>query len=87
MTTIRLFTEVEAAYVGGFKRFRDFRRAVRTGCFPRPDVDLPDGPRWSEALLRRWLGHGLEEGPGAKEGRSVEEQERELLERIRRHAW
>lgn len=87
MTSIRLFTEVEAAHAAGFRRFRDFRRAVRTGRFPQPDVSLPDGPRWSEALLRRWLGHGIEDGGAADGQRSVEEQERELLKRIRDHAW
>jgi hypothetical protein len=48
-------TEVQAADRLGFRRWRDFARALRVGAIPRPDVTLPDGPRWSQTRLDRWL--------------------------------
>lgn len=48
-------TEVEAAAVLRFRRFRAFQRALKQGVIPRPDIILPDGPRWSQTRLDRWL--------------------------------
>jgi len=79
MSTPRLLTEIETAHLAGFRRFRDFRRALRAGRFPQPDVELPDGPRWSETLLRNWL-------DGRPDPRTLEDEERALIERLTKRA-
>jgi hypothetical protein len=55
MERMRLLTEVATASQLGFGRFAHFQRALREGRIPKPDVTLPDGPRWSEASIARWL--------------------------------
>lgn len=48
--------EVQAADALGFTRFDRFRRAVRRGLAPAPDVpDSGDGPRWSRATIKAWV--------------------------------
>ncbi len=79
MSTPRLLTEIETAHLAGFRRFRDFRRALRAGRFPQPDVELPDGPRWSEASLTRLL--DASPGSGSHAGA-----EGSVIERMRRRA-
>jgi len=79
MPVSRLLTEIETAHLAGFRRFRDFRRALREGRFPQPDVELPDGPRWSEARLRAWI-------DGRPDPRTIEAEERSLIERLQRRA-
>lgn len=74
-----LLTEIETAHLAGFRRFRDFRRALREGRFPRPDVELPDGPRWSAASSTRWL-------DGKPAGGSHAGAEETIVERLRRRA-
>lgn len=76
---MRLLSEVDAAAFAGFRRFRDFRRALRAGRFPQPDVELPEGPRWSDASLTRWLDASAVDG---SHGRA----EANVIERMRRRA-
>ncbi len=78
MTVPRLLPEIEAAALAGFRRWRDFQRARRLGLFPRPDVELPDGPRWSETHLRVWI-----EGRMPRDESSREEA---IVRRIEQHA-
>lgn len=67
--------EIAAAHKLGFRRFRDFKRALREGQIPRPDHVLVDGPRWLETRLDSWLARELGQG-------SVDDEERRLIERI-----
>lgn len=72
---MRALSEVDAAAKLGFRRFRDFTRAVRRGAVPGPDRQLPDGPRWSETALDAWLS-------GELDGRSLGDEERQLIEEL-----
>ena len=71
--TPRLLTEIQAANLAGFRRFRDFSRAVKGGQFPAPSLELPDGPRWSESALARWI-----DG----DGRNLSAEEEKLIGRF-----
>lgn len=57
----RYLTEIEMAHALGFKRWRDFEKARRTGFVPPPDAEYPDGPRWSGAMLESRLSGRLEQ--------------------------
>jgi hypothetical protein len=70
-------TEIEAAHQAGFKRWRDFRAALRRGQFPQPDQVLADGPRWSQTRIERWLS-------GEPDGRQVAAEEEALMRRLDR---
>ena len=72
---MQAMTEVQAAHAAGFGRFRDFRRAVSRGLFPAPDLELPDGPRWSHARIERWLS-------GEPPGRTLDADEAALIKRL-----
>lgn len=72
---MRALTEVEAAHKLGFKLFREFAAAIDSGHVPRADVDLPDGPRWSETRLDEFL-------RGELDGRSLSAEERRLIGRM-----
>jgi hypothetical protein len=56
----RYLTEIEVAHALGFKRWRDFEKAQRTGFVPAPDAQYPDGPRWSGMVLESLLSGRLE---------------------------
>lgn len=67
-----VLTEIEAAHWARFARWKDFRAALRSGRFPSPDHELPDGPRWSTDNLEKWL---------RKQKQSHNDDEAELIER------
>jgi hypothetical protein len=75
VTAARALTEIEAAALTGFRRWRDFSRARRQGLFPAPDLELPDGPRWSETRLEAWVRGDLSRP-------TVSDEERMLLRRL-----
>lgn len=68
-------TEIAVAHKIGFRRWRDFARALREGRVPAPDHVLPDGPRWSETRLDAWL-------RGDLTGASLEREQQRLIERL-----
>lgn len=76
---MQALTEVAAAHLAGFGRFRDFRRAVSRGQFPAPDLQLPDGPRWSHARIERWLS-------GEPDRATLDAEETALIRRLERAA-
>ena len=58
--------EIHAAHLAGYGSWRAFQAARRKGAFPKPDIQLPDGPRWSRARLEAWL-RGEEDAPKSEE--------------------
>ena len=74
--TMPALPEIHAAYRAGFCSWRDFRLALRQGRFPRPDRVLPDGPRWDQDRLDRWL-RGEQDTPEMSD-------EQELIERCQK---
>lgn len=84
MTGARALTEIEAAALAGFRRWRDFLRARRLGLFPRPDLELPDGPRWSETRLRAWIDGRNPDAASSREEAIVGRIEREAAKALQR---
>lgn len=76
----RLLPEIEAAGRLGFGRFVHFQRALREGRIPKPDVTLPDGPRWSEATIARWL-------TGSIDRPAIADESQELINALGGDAW
>ena len=68
-------SEIQAAARAGFARWRDFRLALRQRRFPAPDRELPDGPRWDQERLDRWL--------RGEQDTSEMSDEQELIERCK----
>ena len=66
--------EIQAAELLGFTRIKDWQRARRRGLIPRPDQELPDGPRWDRRRLIAWLrgNHGM---------MGISKDEQDLIER------
>ena len=56
----RYLNEIELAYLLGFRRWRDFEKALRGGHVPAPDRQYPDGPRWSGVLVESQLSGRLD---------------------------
>ena len=66
--------EIQAAELLGFTRVKDWQRARSKGLIPRPDQELPDGPRWDRRRLIAWL-------RGNSDIIGVSRDEQELIER------
>jgi len=55
MTEPKALTEIDVAYQLNFKRWRDFQRSLKEQLIPQPDLQVSDGPRWSERSIEKWL--------------------------------
>ena len=75
-----LFPETVASVRLGFGRFSHFQRALREGRIPKPDIVLPDGPRWSEDTIKRWIS-------GAIDRPAIEDEAQAVINALGREGW